>query len=166
MYEKCVFRLANQLTSDIVILRQVAIVKSHVNCITARGENCWLAWQKEFCTRAKCTTTTTSRRNVRVRDSVNAPLVRTADLTGRLGLPTWRVARSASSSVGRARSPGQRLHLHFLREPVHRGGATPTVLRRESARSQRRCCARERVVRERRDLPVISRYIVLLPGER
>lgn len=49
-------------------------------------------------------------------------------LTGRL--PTWRVARSASSSVfGRARSPGQRLHLHFLREPVRRTGATPTVPR-------------------------------------
>lgn len=29
------------------------------------------------------------------------------------------------------------MHLHFLREPVHRAGATPTVPRRESARRRR-----------------------------
>lgn len=85
-------------------------------------------------------------------------------LTGRL--PTWRVARSASSSVGRARSPGQRLHLHFLREPVHRGGATPTVLRRESTGSRRRSRERARGPGKKGLCPLYRVYIVLLPGER
>lgn len=74
----------------------------------------------------------TSRRNVRVRDSVNGA-GENRRLTGR---PAPHVESRTLRFIER-RSPGQRLHLHFLREPVHHAGATPTTVNRRRSRGER-----------------------------
>jgi len=97
----------------------------------------------------------TSTRNVRVRDSVNAALPgENRRLTGRL--PTWRVARSASSSIQSSTFTRATIALALFKRTCspHRSH-THGVPRDANRRGGDVDLARERVVQERRNLPVI-----------